>query len=147
MPVARRQWLADWAVPNLGVNKLGGTTGEWDWATQDSSVENKASKPLTEEICRGCEGGFLETPSLTEEFIGEAQRILECTQTWETRPERAHYVCGKWGKWQKVGLEQSKQLSADFPNLAGKKGLKRSIWSHERQRPTSHISVSRKAII
>ena len=32
-------------------------------------------------------------------------------------------------------------------NLAGKKGLARSIPSHERQGPTSKISVSSKAII
>ena len=32
-------------------------------------------------------------------------------------------------------------------NLAGKKGLERSIWSHERQGPTSKITLSSKAII
>ena len=32
-------------------------------------------------------------------------------------------------------------------NLAGKKGLERSIRSHERQGPTSKITVSSKAII
>ena len=32
-------------------------------------------------------------------------------------------------------------------DLTGKKGLERSIWSHERQGPTSKITVSSKAII
>ena len=40
------------------------------------------------------------------------------------------------------------RLSADFSrDLAGKKGLERSISSHERQGPTSKITVSSKAII
>ena len=41
------------------------------------------------------------------------------------------------------------RLSADYfkKNLAGKKGLERSIPSHERQGPTSKITVSSKAII
>ena len=34
-----------------------------------------------------------------------------------------------------------------FSNLVGKKGLARSIQSHERQRPTSNITLSSKAII
>ena len=41
------------------------------------------------------------------------------------------------------------RLSTDFSkeNLTGKKGLARSIPSHERQGPTSKITVSSKAII
>ena len=40
------------------------------------------------------------------------------------------------------------RLSADFSrDLTGKKGLERSIPSHERQGPTSKIALSRKAII
>ena len=40
------------------------------------------------------------------------------------------------------------RLSADFSRvLTGKKGLARSIPSHERQGPTSKITVSNKAII
>ena len=41
------------------------------------------------------------------------------------------------------------RLSADFfrRNLAGKKGLERSIPSHERQGPTSKTTLSSKAII
>ena len=39
------------------------------------------------------------------------------------------------------------RLSADFSNLIGKKGLERSIPSHERQGPTSKITISSKAII
>ena len=39
------------------------------------------------------------------------------------------------------------RLSADFSNLAGKKGLERSIGSHERQRPTSKITLSSKVFI
>ena len=40
------------------------------------------------------------------------------------------------------------RLSADFSrDLAGKKGLERSIPSHERQGPTSKITLSSKAII
>ena len=40
------------------------------------------------------------------------------------------------------------RLSADFSReLTGKKGLERSIPSHEKQGPTSKITVSSKAII
>ena len=40
------------------------------------------------------------------------------------------------------------RLSADFlRDLTGKKGLERSIPNHERQGPTSKITVSSKAII
>ena len=41
------------------------------------------------------------------------------------------------------------RLSADFSKeaFAGKKGLERSIQSHEREGPTSKITVSSKAII
>ena len=40
------------------------------------------------------------------------------------------------------------RLSADFTKeTAGKKGLERSIQSHERQGPTSKIALSSKAII
>ena len=40
------------------------------------------------------------------------------------------------------------RLSADFSrDLTGKKGLERSISSHERQGPTSKIALSSKAII
>ena len=39
------------------------------------------------------------------------------------------------------------RLSVDFSNLTGKKGLERSIQSHERQRPTSKITLTRKVII
>ena len=39
------------------------------------------------------------------------------------------------------------RLSTDYLNLAGKKGLERSIQSHERQGPTSKITLSSKAII
>ena len=40
------------------------------------------------------------------------------------------------------------KLSADFSkDLAGTKGLERSIPSHKRQGPTSKITVSSKAII
>ena len=41
------------------------------------------------------------------------------------------------------------RLSADFSkeDITGKKGLERSIQSHERQGPTSKITLSSKAII
>ena len=39
------------------------------------------------------------------------------------------------------------RLSADFSNLAGQKGLERSSQSHERQGPTTKITLSSKAII
>ena len=41
------------------------------------------------------------------------------------------------------------RLSADFSkrNLTGKKGLERSIQSHERRRPTCKTALSSKAII
>ena len=40
-----------------------------------------------------------------------------------------------------------RRLSADFSNLTGKKGLERSIARHERQGPTSKMTLSSKAII
>ena len=39
------------------------------------------------------------------------------------------------------------RLSSDFSNLAGKKGLERSIPGHERQGPTSKITLSSKVFI
>ena len=44
--------------------------------------------------------------------------------------------------------EVPERLSVDFRiNLTGKKGLERSIQSHERQGPTSKMTLSSKAII
>ena len=64
--------------------------------------------------------------------IKDKERILEAAREKETVTYRGVPI----------------RLSADFSrDLAGKKGLERSIPSHERQGPTSKITVSSKAII
>ena len=64
--------------------------------------------------------------------IKEKERILEAAREKDTVT------------YQGVPL----RLSADFSrDLTGKKGLARSIPSHERQGPTSKITVSSKGII
>ena len=69
---------------------------------------------------------IITLPKIKQERILEAAREKE-TVTYKGLPIR---------------------LSADFSrDLTGKKGLARSIPSHERQGPTSKITVSSKAII
>ena len=60
-------------VPHLHGDKLGGTTGEQD-RTRNSGFQHGEIN-LWGVVAVG------EIPSLTEEFIGEAHRVLECTQT------------------------------------------------------------------
>ena len=76
-----QQQLVDWVVPHSHADKLGGTTGEQDRLSNPGFQHGliKASKLLTEKTCGVVAAG--ETPSLTGEFIGETQRVLQCTQT------------------------------------------------------------------
>ena len=65
--------------------------------------------------------------------IKDTERILQAARGKERVPYKG------------VPIRQS----ADFSkrNISGKKGLQRSIPSHERQGPTSKITLSSKAII
>ena len=92
-----RQWIADQVVPHLHADKLGGTTGEGARQTAQPRVPlqgNKASKPLAIKPVRVVVAGG--TPSLTGEFVGETQRVLECTQTTHPRisTRRVQFACG-----------------------------------------------------
>ena len=55
-----------------------------------------------------------ETPSITKEFIGEIQGVLECIQhthpgnSTKEAPRRAQFAGGKWGEWLKASQETSK---------------------------------------
>ena len=75
-----RWQLADWVVPHLHEDKPGGTTGEWDRQHNPGFQHGKIKpqnlwlKKLEGVVTAG------ETPSLTEEFIGETHRVLERTQ-------------------------------------------------------------------
>ena len=78
-----RQWLEDWAVPHLCADKLGRTPVEQDRLCNPGLQENKASKHLTVKSVGVVAAG--ETPSLTEEFLGETQKVLECIHTYTPR--------------------------------------------------------------
>ena len=54
-----RQQFADQVVPYLCVDKLGGTTGEWDRPLRPGFQygQNKASERLAVKIWGGCGGG------------------------------------------------------------------------------------------
>ena len=64
--------------------------------------------------------------------IKDKERILKATREKETYPQRSSHKAI-------AGFLKRK--------LIGKKGLERSIQSHERQGPTSKITLSSKAII
>ena len=68
---------------------------------------NKASKPLTEKTV-GVEGAG-ETPSLTEEFVGQTHRVLEHTQTHQPRNQHqkgtlAYWLSVTWGVTESLSL-------------------------------------------
>ena len=67
--------------------------------------------------------------------IQENERILQAVREKERVPFRLQRSSHTTNSWFLKG------------NLAGKKGLERSIQSHERQKPTSKITLFSKAII
>ena len=72
-----------------------------------------------------------DTSSLHYPRLKDKERILKAAKEKETVT------------YKRVPI----RLAADFSNLAGKSGLKRSIQSHERQGPISKMTLSSKAII
>ena len=74
--------MAEWAVPHLHMDKLGGTTGEPD-RPFNPAKEKKAPEPLPIKTVGVVAAG--ETPSLTGEFVGETHRLLERTQAHPPR--------------------------------------------------------------
>ena len=77
--------MADRAVSHLRVDKPGGTTGEQDkprnpgFKLREIKPQKKASNYKK---TVGITVAAVETPSLTGEFIGDTQGVLECTQTY-----------------------------------------------------------------
>ena len=84
-PRPARQWLAEWAVPHLCMDKPGGTTRERD-RLHSSGFQHREIKPqnLRLKTPVGIEAAG-ETPSLTGEFTGETHRVLERTQNHRSR--------------------------------------------------------------
>ena len=102
-------------------------------------------------------------PSLAKEIDfqepHEAQRVPKKLDPRRNTPRHIIITLAKMKQQERI-LEAAREkdtvtykglpirLSADFSrDLTGKKGLERSISSHERQGPTSKIAVSSKAII
>ena len=102
-------------------------------------------------------------PSLAKEIdfqeVQEAQRVPKKLDPRRNTPRHIIITLAKMKQKERI-LEAVRdkdtvtykavpiRLSADFSrDLTGKKGLARSIPSHERQGPTSKITVSSKAII
>ena len=103
-------------------------------------------------------------PNLAKEIdfqeVQKAQRVPKNLEPRRNTPRHIIITLPKMKQKERI-LEAAREkdtvtykglpirLSADFSkkNLTGKKGLERSIPSHERQGPTSKITVSRKAII
>ena len=101
-------------------------------------------------------------PSLTKEIhfqeVQEAQRVPKKLDTRRNTPRHIIITLPKIKEKERI-LEAAREkdtitykgvpirLSSDFSNLAGKKGLERSIPSHERQGPTSKITLSSEIVI
>ena len=89
-----RQWLVDWVVPHLCVDKLGGTTGGQD-RPHNPGFQCRETKPqnlwLQELVGIGT---ARENPSLTEEFVGETYRVLHKSTHPGTSTRRAQFACG-----------------------------------------------------
>ena len=105
-------------------------------------------------------------PNLAKEIdfqeVQEAQRVPKNLDSKRNTPKHTIIKLSKIKDKERILKESRKKesvtykrvpirLSADFskikPKPAGKKGLERSIQSHERQGPTSKITVSSKAFI
>ena len=103
-------------------------------------------------------------PNLTNEIdfqeVQEAQRVPKKLDPRRNTPRHIIITLSKMKQKERI-LEAAREketvtykgvpirLSADFSKetLTGKKGLERSIPSHERQGPTSKITLSSKTII
>ena len=87
-------------------------------------------------------------PNLAKEIdfeeVQEAQRV---PKKWDPRRNTPRHIMK--GKEESYLQRNSHKTISWFlkRNLAGKKRLKRSIWSHERQGPTCKIALSSKAFI
>ena len=109
-----RQQLEEQVVPHLHVDKLGETTGEQE-RLHNPGLQLREIKPqnLWLKTPVGVEVPVEETPSLTEEFIGQTHRVLKRIQTHLTHPgistRRAQFACGWQGKWLKADQELSKR--------------------------------------
>ena len=102
-------------------------------------------------------------PNLVKEIdfqeVQEAQRVPKKLDLRRNTPRHINITLAKIKDKERIlKAEREKEtvtykevperLSVDFRiNLTGKKGLERSIQSHERQGPTSKSPLSRKAII
>ena len=102
-------------------------------------------------------------PNLAKEIdcqeVQETQRVPKKLDPWKHTPRHIIITLAKMkekGRILKAAREKETvthkgvpiRLSADFSrDLTGKKGLERSIQSHERQGPTSKVTLSSKAII
>ena len=102
------------------------------------------------------------SPNLAKEIdfqeVKEAQRVPKKLDPRRNTPRHIIITLPKITQKERI-LEAARErntvtykglpirLSADQRDLTGKKGLARSIPSHERQRPTSKIALSSKAII
>ena len=90
------RWLVEPAVPHLHTDKPGGTTGKRE-RPPNPGFQCREIKPQNHWLKKsvGVEATG-ETPSLTEEFIGETHRILECIQTHPPgiSTRRAQFACG-----------------------------------------------------
>ena len=102
-------------------------------------------------------------PSLAKEIdfqeVQEAQRVPKKLDPRSNTPRHIIIILAKMKQKERI-LEAAREkdtvtykgvpirLTADFSrDFTGKKGLERSIPNHERQGPTSKITVSSKAII
>ena len=99
-----RQWLVEWAVPHLCIDKPGGTTGEPD-RLHNPGFQCREIKPqnlwLKTSVGVAVVG---ETPSLTGEFIGEIHKVLEHTQN---HPPRNQHQKGPICLWVVVEVTES----------------------------------------
>ena len=76
---SKARWQNTQAIPHSREDKLGGTTGEQDRNPAFQHGKLKTQNPWLKKFVRAVVAG--ETPSLTQEFTGEAHRVLKCTHT------------------------------------------------------------------
>ena len=95
-------------------------------------------------------------PSLAKEIdfqeVQEAQRVPKKLDPWKHTPKHIIITLPKIKDKERILKAARKKETVTYKgvpirNLAGKKGLERSIQSHERQGPASKMTLSSKAII
>ena len=96
-----RQQLDDSTVRHLCADKLVGTAGDQD-RLSNPGFQCRELKPqnLWLKTPVDVEVAAEETPSLTEEFVGETHRVLNCTKnppTWESAPEGPNLIVSTGG--------------------------------------------------